>query len=184
MKENDMRTRFLLSGWPIIHFLRAIFTGWGFGCFFYRSLVSRDSFYLLLFVISKGGPDEVITIRFSDHEPGPATKEHPPMIDASISKARRNSTTYIRVLERIAQTYGCEIPAYVKPLLDRTAYRNYALRLQLNKSQRHCGSVFYTYTGASAYELGLKSPAESCDPTVRLDSLSLSAYPRGNNTVA
>jgi hypothetical protein len=160
----------LLSGWAICHYLRAIFSEWGFGCFFYRSLASRDSYYFLLFVIGKGGPDEVITIRFSDHEPGPTTKEHPPTIDASLSKSRRNATTYIRVLERIAQTYGHEIPAYVKPLLDRTAYRNYALRLQQNKSQRQSSSVFYTYTGASAFELGLKSPDINRESTVHTNS--------------
>jgi hypothetical protein len=178
-----MRVRYLLSGWAICHFLRNVFAEWGFGCFFYRSLVSRDSFYFFLFITGKGDP-EVITIRFSDHEPGSTTKEHPPTIEASLSKSRRNATTYIRVLERIAQTSGREIPSYIKPFLDRTAYRNYALRLQLNKSQQHYSSVFYTYTGVSAYELGLTSPDINRESTVRMDSLSLSAYPSGNNIVA
>jgi hypothetical protein len=115
-------------------------------------MVSRDSFYYQV-CIPAGPQSEIFFIRISDHEPGRRGGERRIAYDVSITKARKNTTTYPKLIAKLAKQYGKAIPAWVAQLLDNDAYRQLRLWQQKNSSRRErvIGGRFYAVTSPALF---------------------------------
>jgi hypothetical protein len=126
---------YFLSGVGVCRFLCRIFNQWEFSPFFYRSSVSGETYYILL-TVPEGQKNKRIVIRCSDHAPKRWKDIKPADYEVALTMARKDATGYPKLLLKLANLYGKELPPVMTHLLKPENYRFYRLWQQQNTSHK------------------------------------------------